>query len=134
MFEEICDILVKSTARSDCKEEMWFDSLRTLFKMKDKADKNNAVNRVLLNKISEFLQLMSKYIEFEKVVDVLVQSDKKATFRYVKEWFKSIFVSKNDQEFLYRSAKVLLSNENTIMIDSIIERSESGFKGNVYFD
>jgi hypothetical protein len=134
VFEEICDILIKSTARSDCKEEMWFDALRTLFKMKDKADKDGAVNRVLLNKISEFLQLMSKYVEFNKVIDVLLESDKKANFRYVKDWFKNIFVSKNDQEFLYRSAKVLLSNENTIMIDSIIERAESGFKGNVYFD
>lgn len=113
---------------------MWFDALRTLFKMKDKADKDGAVNRVLLNKISEFLQLMSKYVEFNKVIDVLLESDKKANFRYVKDWFKNIFVSKNDQEFLYRSAKVLLSNENTIMIDSIIERAESGFKGNVYFD
>lgn len=72
--------------------------------------------------------------EFAKVIDVLVKNDNTGAFKYVKKLFTNIFVSKNDQEFLYRSAKVLLRNENTSMIDTIIEQNESGFKGNIYHD
>ena len=72
--------------------------------------------------------------EFANVIDVLVKNDNSGAFKYVKKLFMNIFMSKNDQEFLYRSAKVLLRNENTSMIDTIIEQNESGFKGNIYLD
>mmetsp|Transcript_12591 Transcript_12591/g.11127 ORF Transcript_12591/g.11127 Transcript_12591/m.11127 type:complete len:160 (+) Transcript_12591:886-1365(+) len=114
------------------KDEMWFSMLRTLFEIKKKYHKNQsdcAVNKIIFDKISEFLQMMSKNIMFENIIKVLLEIDVEATFRYSKEWFKNLFVSKSDQEFVYRSAKKLLSNENSSMIDNIHQRQETGFKG-----
>ena len=75
---------------------------------------------------------MSKYVEFEKVVNELIQIEKEAEFSFTNEWLKSIFFSKNDQEFLYKSATVLLSNENSQLIEIIVRNYENGFKGDVY--
>lgn len=90
------------------------------------------LNKFMYGKIAELLNLMSKYVEFEKVLNELIQTEKEAEFSFTNEWLKSIFFSKNDQEFLYKSARVLLSNENTQLIETIVKNHENGFKGDVY--
>lgn len=47
--------------------------------------------------------------------------------------FQAFSIQNNDQEFLYKSARVLLRNENSSMIDTIMEQHETGFKGDVVF-
>jgi hypothetical protein len=131
-------MLIKWTSIPGYKNETWFVTLKTLFSIKNKygvgtgKSKSKNVDKIIFSKISEYLQLMSKYIEFDLVVKVLLESDKTATFRYSKDWFESLFMSKSDQEFLYRSAKVLLKNENSTMIDIIIDNFQTGFRGNNY--
>jgi len=137
LFKEICDLLVKYTGRPDFTNEMWFKSLKALFKIKQETskstrkDREKSVYRVLYKRISEFLQLMSKYVDFNDVLEMLLESDSTATFQYAKEWLKTIFVSQNNQEFLYKSAKKLLENETTIMIDNLYEQHDAGLKGSV---
>jgi len=129
---------VRWTAVPGYKDEMWFLALKTLFRIKKKyfidkeTQKTKAVNKIIFNKISDFLLLMSKYIEFESVIKILIEIDKKSTFKYSKEWFKNLFVSKADQEFLYRSAKYLLNNESSAMIDLLMDNHQHGFKGSLY--
>lgn len=131
-------MLIKWTSIPGYKNEIWFTTLKVLFNIKNKFNvgtdksKSKSVDKIIFAKISEYLQLMSKYCEFEQVVKILLESDKSATFRYSKDWFKNLFISKSDQEFLYRSAKVLLRNENSTMIDVIVENFQTGFKGNSY--
>lgn len=131
-------MLIKWTSIPGYKNEIWFTTLKTLFSIKKKfyvgtdKSKSKSVDKIIFNKISDYLQLMSKYCEFEQVIKILLESDNSATFRYSKDWFKNLFISKSDQEFLYRSAKVLLRNENSTMIDVIIENFQTGFKGNSY--
>jgi len=68
LFEEICDILIKSTGRPDSSDALWNDTLKTLFKIANKNNpiksdkKRNAVNKILYDKIALFLETMSKYI------------------------------------------------------------------------
>lgn len=133
-------MLIKWTAIPGYKNELWFDALKTLFDtktrfIKDIAKKNNrSYEYIIGDKVSEFLQLMSKYIDFETVIKHLLENDKNATFQYSKSWFLELFVSKSDQEFLYRSAKKLLSNENQTMIDVIFDQYQAGFKGSSYYN
>lgn len=119
-------MLIKWTAIPGYKNATWFEALRVLFQIKNKLDKTadlytkKGVESAVFNKISEFLQIMSTYVEFEQVIEVLLKSDRMATFKYANKWFTNLFISKNDQEFLYRSAKILLSHENSQMIDTIV--------------
>mmetsp|Transcript_3656 Transcript_3656/g.3086 ORF Transcript_3656/g.3086 Transcript_3656/m.3086 type:complete len:103 (-) Transcript_3656:428-736(-) len=75
------------------------------------------------------MELMSEYVNFEKIIDVLLSIDKNLSYQHAKAWFNSLHISKNDQELLYKSAKRLLSNENSSLIDTIIERNNIGFIG-----
>ena len=90
------------------------------------------MKKYIYSKVSELLDLISKYVDFEKILKELISIEKDADFSYTNEWFKNLFYSKNEQEFLYRSANVLLSNENSQMIESIMHLYEGGFKGDVY--
>ncbi len=109
--------------------------LRALFRIKKKyfvdveTKKTKAVNLILFNKISDYLELMSKYIEFGNVIKLLLEVDERATFRYSKKWFQSLFVSKEDQEFFYKSAQPLLSNEHSAMVDNMVDMYQHGYKG-----
>lgn len=134
IYAEIQDVLIRASIRPDAKEQMWFDTLRTLFKFlegKDAAQnsKSRMIHDFIYRKISDLMQLMSEYVDFEKVVDVLLDIDPNARYCYSKDWFKNLYISKNDQELLYTSAKRLLSNENSSLIDSIIEKNNAGFIG-----
>lgn len=139
LYDEVCEILVKSTGRPDCTEVVWFDALKTLFRIKDKHshDKKGTKAKPVLvelnKKLSNFLLLMSKYVDFQAVIDTLVETDKDAKFSYAHEWLKTIIRSKSDQEFLYRSAKGLLKNENSAMIDTIVQQHENGLKGSIFY-
>ena len=100
LYEEICDILVKSTGRPDSSDKLWFDALQTLFiiskehsKSKSKS-KRDFIRNGFFEKISDFLQIMSKYVEFDQVVNKLLEIDPDAVFKYAKDWFSSIFNSK----------------------------------------
>lgn len=75
------------------------------------------------------MQEMSENIEFEDIIKVLLQIDPAADYCYTKNWFQQLFISKNDQELLLTSAKQLLSNENSALIDKIVERYNVGFVG-----
>ena len=75
------------------------------------------------------MQSMSEYVDFNKIVDELLKIDKNVMYSYSKEWFRNLYSSKNDQELLYSSAKRLLSNENSSLIDTIIEKNNVGFIG-----
>jgi len=75
------------------------------------------------------MELMSEYVNFEKIIEVLLSIDKDLTYKHAKAWFSSLHISKNDKELLYTSAKRLLSNENSSLIDTIIERNNIGFIG-----
>lgn len=138
LFREICEILIKYTGRPDFSNDTWSNALKAFFKIKQKhaqspkRDKDKAVQKLLFNKISEFLRLMSKYVDFNEVLKMLLSSDKTATFKYAHEWLKHLFDSQSDQEFLYRSAKILLANENTNLIDNLVEQHENGLKGNMF--
>lgn len=138
LYQEITDILIKSVGRPDCSDNMWINALRKLFSIKNRLcnskleSKQKTLKKFMYSKIAELLNLMSKYVEFEKVVNELIQIEKDAEFSFTNEWLKSIFFSKNDQEFLYKSARVLLSNENTQLIEVIVRNHENGFKGDVY--
>ena len=124
--------------RPDFSDGAWINCIRKLFKIKNKfcnqkdEQKQKLLKKYIFSKISELLNLISKSVEFEKVLKELINIEKDADFSYTNEWFKSIFYSKNDQEFLYISATALLSNENSQMIETILHQSESGIKGDVY--
>ena len=75
------------------------------------------------------MQSMFEYVDFNKIVDELLKIDKNVMYSYSKEWFRNLYSSKNDQELLYSSAKRLLSNENSSLIDTIIEKNNVGFIG-----
>lgn len=94
-----------------------------------KDPKTDMISQFIYTKIERLMELMSEYVNFEKIIEVLLSIDNDLTYQHAKEWFKSLYVSKNDQELLYTSAKRLLSNENSSLIDTIIERNNAGFIG-----
>ena len=113
---------------------MWFDTLKTLFVIKDKFSasdkgKQNISKEFISKKVSDLMQEMSENIEFEDIIKVLLEIDPAADYWYTKNWFQQLFISKNDQELLLSSAKRLLSNENSALIDTIVERYNVGFIG-----
>jgi hypothetical protein len=75
------------------------------------------------------MQMMSEYADPQEIITELLKIDPDITYHYAKNWFKGLYVSKNDQELLYTSAKRLLSNENSALIDTIIEKNNVGFIG-----
>ena len=87
-------MLIRWTAIPGYKDETWFSTLRTLFKIKQKYYQNkednndNTVNRILFDKISEYLQLMSKYINFDSLIKVLLEVDQDSTFKYTRKFLK----------------------------------------------
>lgn len=137
IYREILDILIRAHGRPDFKNlesKMWFDTLKTLFSIKDKfgaaeRGKQNISKDFISKKISDLMQEMSENIEFDDIIKVLLEIDPAADYCYTKNWFQQLFISKNDQELLYTSAKRLLSNENSAMIDTIVERYNVGFIG-----
>eukprot|EP00345_Euplotes_harpa_P012801 CAMPEP_0168350564 /NCGR_PEP_ID=MMETSP0213-20121227/21213_1 /TAXON_ID=151035 /ORGANISM="Euplotes harpa, Strain FSP1.4" /LENGTH=65 /DNA_ID=CAMNT_0008360973 /DNA_START=1 /DNA_END=194 /DNA_ORIENTATION=- len=64
------------------------------------------------------MHVMSENTDFEKVIGILLEIDPKADYIYSKNWFQQLYVSKNDQELLLTSAKRLMSNENSSLIDT----------------
>ena len=137
IFNEICDSLrAHSRQKIEEKEEIWFKALRVLFTIRKNVNKNvgekktiKLVEGFINNKISQLMQIMTEYIDFENVIEVLLGIDKNILYSSAKDWFQGLYIAKNDQELLYSSAKRLLSNENSSLIDVIIERNNIGFIG-----
>lgn len=136
LFGEICDSLRCHAKIKPDDDAIWFKTLKVLFtirqnvaKEKDEKKTQKLEEAVVNNKISELMQIMSEYIDFEKVIEFLLEIDKTLAYNHAKDWLNNLYVSKNDQELLYSSAKRLLSNENSALIDVIIERNNIGFIG-----
>lgn len=135
IFIEICENLKLHSKENPENDEIWVESLKTLFTMrnsmlgKDKDPKTDLISQFIYKKIERLMELMTEYVDFEKIIEVLLSIDNDLTYQHAKEWFRSLYISKNDQELLYSSAKRLLSNENSSLIDTIIERNNAGFMG-----
>jgi hypothetical protein len=133
IFIEIWENLRLHSKENPESDEIWVETLRTLFAMRNnsltKDPKTDMISQFIYTKIERLMELMSEYVNFEKIIEVLLSIDNDLTYQHAKEWFKSLYVSKNDQELLYTSAKRLLSNENSSLIDTIIERNNAGFIG-----
>lgn len=133
IYYEVLDILQRQSKENPNDDSVWFDALRSMFKIRDKLTNNSGkldmINDFIFRKIAELMQLMSEHVDFEKVIEVLLEIDPNVKYHHSKQWFKGLYVSKNDQELLYTSAKRLLSNENSALIDAIIERNNIGFIG-----
>ena len=137
IFNNIVEILEKASIRPDLqnlKGEMWFTSLSILFKIRDSfitiagAKQNNARD-FILTKIFDLMEVMSEYIDFEDILTVVLEIDKEIDFSHSKSWFQKMYISKNDQEIMLNSAKKLLHDQNTKIIDSLIERNNHGLIG-----
>ncbi|CAI2383783.1 unnamed protein product [Moneuplotes crassus] len=133
IFEEICDNLRLHSKRNKNQDEIWVETLKALFFIRNNfqeiESKNDLINPFVYTKISEYMQLMSEYVDFTKIIDVSLEIDRDITYKHAKSWFNSLYISKNDQELLYTSAKKLLSNENCALIQTIIEKNNVGFVG-----
>ena len=134
IYIEIIDILIKSSNRPDASDTFWFDTLKCLFSIKDSltdgsSTKSSVIRGMIYSRITEMMSLMSEHVEFDLIVDNLLEIDPNTTYEHCIKWFESLYSSKNDQELLYTAAKRLLSNENSSLIDMIIERNNVGFIG-----
>ena len=108
--------------------------MRSLFIIKDdltdgSSTKSSVIRGMIYSRITEMMSLMSEYVDFEQIVDTLLEIDPTTTYEHCIKWFERLYSSKNDQELLYTAAKRLLSNENSSLIDMIIERNNVGFIG-----
>jgi hypothetical protein len=131
IYCEILDWLREHSKQVNANMDIWSTWLHEMFEIRNKfiQEKSPAINDFIYQWISELMQTMSEYVEFNKIVDELLKIDKNVKYNYAKEWFRNLYWSKNDQELLYSSAKRLLSNENSSLIDTIIEKNNIGFIG-----
>ena len=136
-FNEVIEILEKSSIRPDyqkLKSEMWYISLTTLFKIRDSfslvpGSKQNNARDFISTKIFDLMEVMSEYIDFEDILTILLTIDSETDFSHSKSWFQKMYISKNDQEILLISAKNLIHDQNTLIIDTLIERNNYGLIG-----
>jgi len=131
IFSEILDCLREHSKQANASKDIWFQCMKEMFKIRDSfiSKKNQTIHNLIYQCISDLMQMMSEYADPQEIITELLKIDPDITYHYAKNWFKGLYVSKNDQELLYTSAKRLLSNENSALIDTIIEKNNVGFIG-----